>query len=142
MSAVAAVPSDLMARHCARPGCNTTATATFNFDGLERVVWLGPLDDASARSAGDLCRDHADRLRPPLHWELRDARPTPAASAATAAPSRQVAPAAPPPLVVRAPLVVRTPEGPVDLVARQRRPKPVDPRSPLLSRAFRAAQAG
>jgi hypothetical protein len=65
-----------MARMCSRPGCNLDAAATFNFDGLGRVVWLGPLDEAGAgtRSAGDLCRNHADRLRPPLHWELRDTR--------------------------------------------------------------------
>jgi hypothetical protein len=63
-----------MARMCARPACNLPAAATFNFDGLRRVVWLGPLDEADTRSAGDLCRAHADRLRPPLHWELRDAR--------------------------------------------------------------------
>jgi hypothetical protein len=63
-----------MARTCARPGCNLPAAATFNFDGLRRVVWLGPLDEADHRSAGDLCRAHGDRLRPPLHWELRDVR--------------------------------------------------------------------
>jgi hypothetical protein len=63
-----------MARMCARPACNLPAAATFNFDGLRRVVWLGPLDEADTRSAGDLCRAHADRLRPPLHWELRDGR--------------------------------------------------------------------
>jgi Protein of unknown function (DUF3499) len=63
-----------MARHCARPGCNLEANATFNFDGLARVVWLAPLDE-TGRSAGDLCRNHADRLRPPLRWELRDLRP-------------------------------------------------------------------
>jgi hypothetical protein len=63
-----------MTRTCARPGCNLDAAATFNFDGLQRVVWLGPLDEARGRSAGDLCRKHADRLRPPLHWELRDTR--------------------------------------------------------------------
>lgn len=63
-----------MVRTCARPGCNLPAAATFNFDGLQRVVWLGPLDEADSRSAGDLCRAHADRLSPPLHWELRDIR--------------------------------------------------------------------
>jgi hypothetical protein len=63
-----------MARTCARPACNLPADATFNFDGLRRIVWLAPLDDAGARSAGDLCKAHADRLRPPLHWELRDVR--------------------------------------------------------------------
>jgi hypothetical protein len=67
---------DHMTRTCSRPGCNADAAATFNFNGLERVVWLGPLDDAGAgtRSAGDLCQTHADRLSPPLHWELRDTR--------------------------------------------------------------------
>ena len=65
-----------MARTCSRPACNLAAAATFNFDGLQRVVWLGPLDEAGpgTRSAGDLCKNHADRLRPPLHWELRDTR--------------------------------------------------------------------
>jgi len=63
-----------MARMCARSACNLPAAATFNFDGLRRVVWLGPLDEADTRSAGDLCRAHADRLRPPVHWELRDMR--------------------------------------------------------------------
>ena len=63
-----------MARTCSRPACNNEAAATFNFDGLQRIVWLGPLDEAGTRSAGDLCRAHADRLRPPLHWELRDTR--------------------------------------------------------------------
>ena len=31
---------------CARPGCSNPAVASFNFDGLARVVWLGPLADA------------------------------------------------------------------------------------------------
>ena len=62
-----------MARTCSRPVCNLDAAATYNFDGLARIVWLGPLDE-SGRSAGDLCARHADRLRPPLHWELRDQR--------------------------------------------------------------------
>ena len=63
-----------MARTCSRPVCNLPAAATFNFDGLARIVWLGPLDESGTRSAGDLCSRHADRLRPPLHWEMRDVR--------------------------------------------------------------------
>jgi hypothetical protein len=63
-----------MIRHCARPGCNAAADAAFNFDGLRRIVWLNPITDARDHSAGDLCRRHADRLTPPLHWELRDLR--------------------------------------------------------------------
>jgi hypothetical protein len=63
-----------MARHCARPGCNAEAAACFNFDGLRRIVWLNPIGETRDNSAGDLCRVHADRLRPPVHWELRDLR--------------------------------------------------------------------
>jgi hypothetical protein len=63
-----------MTRHCSRPGCNAVADAAFNFDGLRRIVWLNPIGSPREHSAGDLCRAHADRLRPPVHWELRDLR--------------------------------------------------------------------
>jgi hypothetical protein len=63
-----------MTRHCSRPGCNTVAVASFNFDGLRRIVWLNPMGGPRDYSAGDLCGAHADRLRPPVHWELRDLR--------------------------------------------------------------------
>jgi hypothetical protein len=62
-------------RQCARPTCSAPAVAAINFDGLARVVWLNALSDArSSASAGDLCDQHAARLRPPVHWELRDTR--------------------------------------------------------------------
>lgn len=74
-----------MMRHCSRPGCNAAAAAAFNFDGLRRIVWLNPITETRDRSAGDLCRRHADRLSPPLHWELRDLRrSTPAPLVGTA----------------------------------------------------------
>jgi len=60
-------------RHCSRPGCNAPAAAAFNFDGLRRIVWLNPIDPRSP-TAGDLCATHADRLHPPVHWEMRDLR--------------------------------------------------------------------
>ena len=87
-----------MPRSCARPGCSAPATATFTFDGLRRIVWLGPLAEASAYSAGDLCRRHAELLKPPRHWEMRDVRPVPGAfePAGSPAPSRYAAPAPPP----------------------------------------------
>ena len=69
----------MMMRHCSRPGCNAAAAAAFNFDGLRRIVWLNPITETRDRSAGDLCRRHADRLSPPLHWELRDLRKSVAA---------------------------------------------------------------
>ena len=61
-------------RHCSRPACNAPAAAAFNFDGLRRIVWLNPISDPRAPTAGDLCAAHADRLHPPVHWELRDLR--------------------------------------------------------------------
>ena len=76
-----------MTRHCARPGCSAAADAAFNFDGLRRIVWLNALTDPRAHSAGDLCRQHADGLRPPLHWELRDLRRAQATAAVLAEPA-------------------------------------------------------
>jgi hypothetical protein len=98
-----------MSRHCARPGCNAPAAAAFNFDGLRRIVWLNPIVDTRDRSAGDLCAPHADRLTPPLHWELRDLRST------SARPDRPTRP------------------------ARPMTEMETEPESPLLARAFRAA---
>ena len=63
-----------MERQCARPTCNAPAVAAFNFDGLRRIVWLNAITEARTTTAGDLCDRHADRLRPPVHWELRDLR--------------------------------------------------------------------
>ena len=63
-----------MDRQCARPTCNAPAVAAFNFDGLRRIVWLNTITEARTTTAGDLCDRHADRLRPPVHWELRDLR--------------------------------------------------------------------
>ena len=54
--------------------CNEPAVATFNFDGLKRIVWVSVLDEGTGRSAGDLCQKHADRMRAPKHWELHDLR--------------------------------------------------------------------
>ena len=102
-------------RQCARPGCNAAAAATFNFDGLHRIVWLNPLAEAAAYSAGDLCRRHAERMTPPKDWELRDTRPElqPREPAGAAAPSRFQAPAPPP-----APML------PFERPAATRRPRP------------------
>ena len=140
-----------MVRSCARPVCNAPAAATFTFDGLRRIVWISPLAEAAAYSAGDLCARHANALTPPRNWELRDSRavatgPPPEKSGAEA-PSRYLAPTAP------------TPTEPVERVpapaarARRRPAKvPAIPRAgvapeleattPLLERAFRAANVG
>ena len=130
-----------MPRQCARPGCTAPATATITFDGLRRIVWLNPLAEVAAYSAGDLCRRHAEHFGPPRNWELRDTRPRPGSVAPTGAtaPSRYAAPApAPPPTL------------PFERPAARRAARPLlgtrgDPdaapvaTSPLLSRAFRNA---
>ncbi len=135
-----------MARLCARPGCSAPAAATFNFDGLNRIVWLNPLTDAGAYGAGDLCPRHAERLSPPRNWELRDCRPTPAARLPGAtAPSRHY-----PPLVDPHPVQVSSDRpAPVPVGAATARPlmphgrevaRPrvaASAKTPLLARAFR-----
>lgn len=89
-----------MVRRCARPACNAPAVVTFTFDGLHRVLWLGPLAEAAAYSAGDLCARHADSMTAPRNWEVRDHRRAvePVEPTGAAAPSRfQAPPPAPAP---------------------------------------------
>ena len=130
-------------RHCARPGCNAAAVATFTFDGLRCIVWLNPLAEAAAYSAGDLCRRHAERMTPPRNWELRDTRPPAVARrpAGTSAPSRYLAPAPPPPptLPFERPAAARRSAAAV--LARAAHPSVLHPEAttPLLSRAFRGS---
>jgi hypothetical protein len=136
-----------MARLCARPGCSAPAAATFNFDGLNRIVWLNAFTDAAAYSAGDLCARHAERLRPPRNWELRDCRPSPAARQPGAtAPSRHYAPDPEPRRdrvpTVAGPVEVERPAASVPLAPHEREtvlPHVASARTPLLARAFRGA---
>ena len=81
-----------MARLCARLGCSAPAVATFNFDGLNRIVWLNGLAESPIFTAGDLCWRHAERLHPPRNWEVRDRRSARVLPPGTAAPSRHQPP--------------------------------------------------
>ena len=136
-----------MARLCARPGCSAPAAAMSNFDGLNRIVWLNAFTDAAAYSAGDLCARHAERLRPPRNWELRDCRPSPAVRQPGAtAPSRHYAPVPEPRRdrirTVPSPVRVERPAASVPLVPHERetvRPQVASAKTPLLARAFRGA---
>jgi hypothetical protein len=134
-----------MPRLCARPGCSAPATATFTFDGLRRIVWLGPLAEAAAYSAGDLCRRHADRFTAPRHWDLRDVRPVPGSTAPAGAPAPSrfavPGPAPAPTLPFERPAArtaARTPSRPLLGQPGDREVVPAAS-SPLLSRAFRTA---
>lgn len=110
-------------------------------------MWLAPLAEASAYSAGDLCRRHAELMKPPRSWELRDLRPVPGVGepAGSPAPSRYAAPSPPP--------THPAPTLPFERPASRPAPRPSRPllappddaaalpaaTSPLLSRAFRNA---
>jgi DNA polymerase-3 subunit gamma/tau len=61
-------------RTCARPGCGIPAAATLRFLPTQREAWLVDLDDAAARTEGDLCARHAAALVLPRGWQLHDER--------------------------------------------------------------------
>jgi len=129
-------------KHCARPGCNAPAVVSFTFDGLHRIVWLNPLAEANAYSAGNLCRRHAERMTAPRDWELRDTRPAAVERrpAGIVAPSRFQAPPPPPAptLPFERPAARRTAAA---IMSRAAHPSVRHPEAttPLLSRAFRSA---
>jgi len=129
-----------MARLCARPSCSAPAAATFNFDGLNRIVWLNDIADSPIYTAGDLCSRHAERLQPPRNWELRDARAARVTRPAPAAPSRHLAPSRPVPTPAGPTLTApRSARGP----RRARQPVALAAAStPLLARAFRGVDGG
>ena len=142
-----------MSRSCARLGCSAPATVTLTFDGLRRIVWIAPLAEAAAYSAGDLCRRHVERFGPPRNWDVHDLRVAPAP------PIVQTLPFPDPP--VEAPPEPRSTPGPgatpgpapaapaatvgtARIVAHPSLPGPpveaaAAPTSPLLARAFRNA---
>lgn len=151
-----------MSRSCARLGCSAPATVTLTFDGLRRIVWIAPLAEAAAYSAGDLCRRHVERFSAPRNWDVHDLRVAPAppvvqtlpfpeprpapAPAPAAAPAATPAPVSAPLPAPAAPAAVASPR-PVPaarIVAHPSLPGPpvdaaVAPTSPLLARAFRNA---
>jgi hypothetical protein len=79
---------------CARQYCSAVAVARVDFDGEARIVWIDDLGEGRPAAAGCLCRRHADTLRPPRHWDLRDLRrPATVDGAPTASGGESSAPA-------------------------------------------------
>lgn len=70
----APVPCADMSRSCARPGCGRPAVATLSYAYAESVVWLEVLAAEAHPMIHDLCAIHADGVRVPRGWELRDER--------------------------------------------------------------------
>ena len=50
----------MSSRTCAKPGCNTSASATLTYDYSNRTAWVERLDDEAHPMRYDLCADHAD----------------------------------------------------------------------------------
>ena len=62
--AVDSVPA-MSSRTCAKPGCNTSASATLTYDYAGRTAWVEHLNDEAHPMRYDLCSDHADALTVP-----------------------------------------------------------------------------
>ena len=63
-----------VSRSCARPGCGRPAVATLSYAYADGVVWLEDLATEDHPMVHDLCEPHADGVRVPVGWELRDER--------------------------------------------------------------------
>ena len=57
--------SAMSSRTCAKPGCNTCASATLTYDYASRTAWVEHLDDEAHPMRYDLCPDHAGGLTVP-----------------------------------------------------------------------------
>ena len=64
----------MSSRTCAKPGCNTSASATLTYDYASRTAWVEHLNDEAHPMRYDLCSDHADALTVPRGWALQDRR--------------------------------------------------------------------
>ena len=63
-----------MTRTCAKPGCDRVAVATLAYAYADGVVWIEDLAPEAHPMVHDMCRMHADTVRVPRGWELRDMR--------------------------------------------------------------------
>jgi hypothetical protein len=64
----------MSSRTCAKPGCNTSASATLTYDYASSTAWVERLHDEAHPMRYDLCPGHADGLRVPQGWALQDRR--------------------------------------------------------------------
>jgi hypothetical protein len=64
----------MSSRTCAKPSCSVTASATLTYDYSGQSVWIELLNPEAHPMRYDLCTEHADALRVPNGWELKDLR--------------------------------------------------------------------
>lgn len=61
-------------RTCAKMRCDAEPVATVALRYAEREVVVGGLRPERDRNLLDLCREHVERLTPPVGWTVRDGR--------------------------------------------------------------------
>ncbi len=64
----------MSSRTCAKPSCCVSASATLTYDYSGQRVWIEPLDVEAHPMRYDLCGVHADALKVPMGWVLKDLR--------------------------------------------------------------------
>lgn len=66
-------------RTCAKMRCGAEPVATVSLRYAEREVAIDELLAERDRNLLDLCREHVERMTPPVGWTVRDARSAPVA---------------------------------------------------------------
>jgi len=61
-------------RTCAKMRCDAEPVATVSLRYAERRVLIGDLLAERDRNLLDLCREHVDRMTPPVGWSVDDSR--------------------------------------------------------------------
>ena len=61
-------------RTCAKMRCDAEPVATVSLRYQERRVLIGDLVPERDRNLLDLCREHVDRMTPPVGWTVDDSR--------------------------------------------------------------------
>ena len=61
-------------RTCAKMRCDAEPVATVSLRYQERSVSIGDLLPERDRHLLDLCREHVDRMTPPVGWSVDDSR--------------------------------------------------------------------
>jgi hypothetical protein len=61
-------------RTCAKMRCDAEPVATVSLGYAEREVVVVDLLTERDRNLLDLCREHVDRMTPPVGWTVRDER--------------------------------------------------------------------
>jgi hypothetical protein len=61
-------------RTCAKMRCDAEPVATVSLRYAERQVAIGDLLPQRDRHLLDLCREHVERMTPPVGWTVHDSR--------------------------------------------------------------------